>query len=64
MELSPSLSLIKKAQPTLMGRKIAALVTDGVDDDLLTPLRTAVEKEGAMLAIVAPKIGGVTDRKG
>ena len=64
MELSPSLSLIKKAKPTLDGRKIAALVTDGVDDNLVTSLRTAVEEEGAMLVIVAPKVGGVTDRKG
>jgi catalase len=64
MELSPSLSLIKKAQPTLMGRKVAALVTDGVDDSLITSLRTAVEKQGAMLVIVAPKIGGATTAKG
>jgi catalase len=64
MDLSPSLSLIKKAQPTLMGRKIAALVTDGVDESLLNSLRAAVEKKGAMLAIVAPKIGGVTSAKG
>jgi catalase len=64
MALSPTLSLIKKAAPTLMGRKVAALVTDGVDDALLDALRTAVEKEGAQLAIVAPKIGGVTTAKG
>jgi catalase len=63
MELSPSLSLIKKAQPTLMGRKVAALVTDGVDESLLSSLRAVVEKEGAMLAIVAPKIGGVRTTK-
>jgi catalase len=64
LELSPSLSLIKKAHPTLMGRKVAALVTDGVDESVLTSLRIAVEKEGAMLAIVAPKIGGVKTAKG
>jgi catalase len=64
LELSPSLSLIKKAQPTLRGRKIAALVTDGVDENLLSSLRAAVEKEGALLAVVAPKIGGVKTAKG
>ena len=64
MDLSPSLSLINKAEPTLMGRKIAALVTDGTDDAMLATLRSAVEDEGAMLAIVAPKIGGVTTAKG
>jgi catalase len=64
LEESPALSLIKKAKPTLMGRKVAALVTDGVDDRLLASLRTALEDEGAALAIVAPKIGGVTTAKG
>jgi len=64
MALSPTLSMIKKAEPTLKGRKVAALVTDGVDDATLDALRKAVEKEGAVLAIVAPKIGGVTTAKG
>lgn len=43
----------------LKGRKIGALVTDGADGDRVEALRTALEKEGAELAIVAPKIGGV-----
>jgi catalase len=64
MELSPTLSMIKKAEPILKGRKVAALVTDGVDDAVLDALRKAVEKEGAQLAIIAPKIGGVTTAKG
>ena len=42
-----------------MGRKVGVLVTDGVDDALLDALRKAVEKEGAALAVIAPKIGGV-----
>jgi catalase len=64
LDESPTLSLIKKAKPTLMGRKVAALVTDGTDDAVLANLRKALEKEGALLAIVAPKIGGVTTAKG
>jgi catalase len=55
---------VKKAQLTLIGRKIAALVTDGVDERVLASLRAAVDKAGATLAIVAPKIGGVTLAKG
>src|ERR1044072_8893741 len=50
MALSPTLSMIKKAEPTLKGRKVAALVTDGTDDATLDALRKAVEKEGAVLA--------------
>jgi catalase len=61
---SPALSIVGKAEPTLEGRKVGVLVTDGVETDRLEGLRDAVEKAGAQLAIVAPKIGGVTPKKG
>jgi catalase len=61
---SPALSLIKKAKPTLRGRKVGALITDGVDDAVLDALRSAVEREGATFAIVAPKAAGVKTAKG
>ncbi|HYI27033.1 MAG TPA: catalase [Bradyrhizobium sp.] len=64
MDPSPTLSLIKKAKPTLKGRKVGVLVTDGVDDALLDALRKGLEKEGAALAVIAPKAAGVkTSRK-
>jgi catalase len=63
LEESPTLSLIKKAQPTLKGRKIGVLVTDGVDDALLDALRKAVEKAEAVLAVIAPKAGGVKTKQ-
>ena len=53
-----------KAKPTLKGRKIGALVTDGVDGDRIEALRDALAKEGAELAIVAPKIGGARLKSG
>ena len=58
LDPSPALSLVGKAKPTLKGRKIGALVTDGADSNRLEALRDALDKEGAELAIVAPKIGG------
>ncbi len=64
LDPSPALSLVGKAKPTLKGRKIGALVTDGVDADRVEALRDALEKEGAELAIVAPKIGGVRPSSG
>ena len=64
LDPSPALSLVGKAKPTLKGRKIGALVTDGADGDRLEALRDALEKEGAELAIVAPKIGGVRLKSG
>jgi catalase len=64
LDPSPALSLVGKAEPTLKGRKIGALVTDGADGDRLDDLRDALEGEGADLAIVAPKIGGVRLKSG
>ena len=64
LDPSPALSLVGKAKPTLKGRKIGALVTDGADGDQLEALREALDKEGAELAIVAPKIGGVRLKSG
>ncbi|QDO99040.1 catalase [Ferrovibrio terrae] len=58
MKISKALSLIAKAQPTIKGRKIGVLVTDGADAKLLKAVQDAAHGEGAMVEIVAPKIGG------
>jgi catalase len=64
LDPSPALSLVGKAKPMLKGRKRGALVTDGADDDRLEALRDALKREGAELAIVGPKIGGVHPKSG
>jgi catalase len=64
MKPSPALSIILKAPKTIEGRKIGVLVTDGTDAALLDSLRAAVEKAGAQLQVVAPKIGGVSAKGG
>ena len=64
MKPSPALSIILKAPKTLEGRKIGVLVTDGTDPAFVTALRTAVEKAGARLQVVAPKIGGARGKGG
>ena len=56
---SPALSILRNSPSSFAGRKVGALITDGVDSDVLQALKTAVEEEGAVLEIVAPKIGGV-----
>ncbi|MFO0959875.1 MAG: catalase [Isosphaeraceae bacterium] len=61
---SPALSILKNGPKTFAGRKIGALVTDGVDADLLTALGKAVEAEGAKLKLIAPEVGGVKDSAG
>ncbi len=57
---SDALSILKNGPESFAGRKVGALVTDGVDMKMLGALRKAVEAEGAMLKIVTPKIFGVT----
>jgi catalase len=47
------------ALKTFAGRRVGALVTDGVDSKLLNALEAALQKEGAQLKIVAPMVGGV-----
>ena len=60
-----SLSIILNGPQSFAGRKVGALVTDGVDAKLIAGLRSALEAEGAMLEIIAPTVGGVqmTDGK-
>jgi catalase len=57
---SAALSILDNGPASFAGRKVAALVTDGTDADVLAALRAALEAEGAVLELVAPKIGGVT----
>ena len=64
LPLSPTLGLLAKAKPTLEGRKIGVLITDGFDAGLLTNLRESVKAEKATLAVIAPKVGGVKDSAG
>ncbi|MEZ4453398.1 MAG: catalase [Nannocystaceae bacterium] len=56
---SPALSILRRPSVGLRGRKVAALVTDGVDHRLLAALRRALADSGATLEVVAPTIGGV-----
>jgi catalase len=59
LKKSPALSILLNGPKSFKGRKIGALVTDGVDIGILQSLQSVLKKEGAALEIVAPKIGGV-----
>jgi catalase len=61
---SPALSIIKMAQPTLQGRMIGCLVSEGADAAVVKALRTAVQKAGGVMKLVAPKVGGVKGSDG
>ena len=56
---SPALSILRNGPDSFAGRKVGALVTDGVDAGLLAALRNGLETEGAVLKLVAPMVGGV-----
>ena len=59
LEKSPALSIVLNGPQRFEGRKLGVLVTDGVSNDILQALTSALDDEGAMLEIVAPKVGGV-----
>jgi catalase len=66
MAPSPALSILAKAAkaPTLEGRKVGALVSDGVDGALIDALEAALDEAGAKLELIAPRIGGVRTASG
>jgi catalase len=59
--VSDALSIIKNGPQRFTGRRVGALVCQGVDAKVLAVLRAALEAEGAQLMRVAPTISGVTD---
>nr|WP_303652719.1 catalase [Paludisphaera mucosa] len=61
---SPALSVVLNGPRSFAGRKVGALVTDGVDADVLAALEKALKAEGATLKLVAPEVGGVKDSAG
>lgn len=64
LEASPALSIVERGPKRFEGRKLGILVTDGVDIDLLTGLQDAIAAEKAEVALIAPKVGGVTASDG
>jgi catalase len=59
LKSSPALSIEINGPKSFKGRKVGALLTDGVDSKLLQSLKSALSEEGALLEIVAPRVGGV-----
>jgi len=55
---SPALQIIGKMKDTLRGRCIGVLVHDGSDGAALATLKKALLAAGAMVQVVAPKVGG------
>ena len=61
---SPALRIIDRMKPTLQGRCVGILVADGSNGTTVANLRKALEKAGAQVKIVAPKVGGALLKDG
>ena len=59
LEPSPALSIIENGPESFAGRKVGVLVSPGADAALLKQLQSAIETEGAVMEVIAPKVGGV-----
>lgn len=64
MEPSAALSIQKKMKETLEGRKVGILFADGSDPAEIKAVQKAVEKEGGVAFLVAPKVGGAKVKGG
>ncbi len=56
LELSPSLSIVNKAKPTLEGRKVGILFTDGSSSTDIAKVAADVEAAGATPVLIAPRL--------
>ncbi|MDQ0390757.1 catalase [Labrys monachus] len=56
---SPVLSIVANGPKSFRGRKLGVLVSDGADAGLLDALTAAAEAQGAVVELVAPRVGGV-----
>ncbi len=57
---SAKLSILLNGPTDFAGRKMGIVLTDGSSADLFSGLTQALDAEGAIWEVVAPKIGGVT----
>lgn len=57
---SPALSMANTLKDSIKTRLIAILVADGVNADSVTSMQAALVAEGAMVDIIAPRLGRVT----
>jgi len=60
VSVSPALSMAGTIKDSIATRKIAILVADGVDADSLKSVKDALEKNNAVVEVIAPKLGFVT----
>lgn len=60
LPVSDPLSIVKNGPGSFKGRKLGILMSDGADPAIFKALLKALDTEGGVYDVVAPKIGGVT----
>jgi len=64
IERSKALSMEHTKKDSISTRKIAILAADGVDGNSLQQMKKALTAEGAVVEIIAPKLGTIKDAMG
>ncbi|MDF2437467.1 MAG: katE [Bacteroidota bacterium] len=64
IESSEALSMANTAKDSIATRKIAILAANGVDDESLASIKTALETKGAMVKVIAPGMGSIKSKSG
>ena len=64
MTPAASLRLIGKYPSSLKGRAVGLLTCDGADGKLIQTIKAEIEKAGAAVKIIAPRISGITAKDG
>ena len=65
VERSEALSMkVKPGEGTIVSRKVAFLVDNGVSKDSVDKMKKALEKEGAMPVLISSKVGKLTFKEG
>ena len=64
LKTSKALSMANTVKDTIKTRQIAFLVADGVDEKSFTRMKNGLEKEGAKVKVIAPRLGIITGVKG
>lgn len=63
LDKSPALSMANTVKDSIRTRKIAILAADGVNEDAVNKVKDALENEGAVAFVIAPKIGHIVGEK-
>ncbi|SEN96292.1 catalase [Mucilaginibacter gossypiicola] len=61
VKISPALSMANTIKDTIKSRKIAILAAEGVKAQSLNAVKAALEAEGAVAEVIAPKLGLIGD---